>query len=173
MVILAKDRVCVGVITGVRGLNGEVRIKSFTADPIGIASYGAVTTEDGKKSFLLNIKSSAKGLLIAQLDGIEDRTSAEKLKGEHLFVLRSALPKLETNEFYQTDLIGLYAETDDKERLGVVEAIHNFGASDIIEIACNDRDNKNNMMVPFTREIVVEVDIKGGRIVHLSSKIYR
>jgi 16S rRNA processing protein RimM len=165
MVIVTKEKVCVGIITGVRGLKGEVRIKSFTADPIGISSYGAVSTENGKQSFRLTIKSSAKGILIARLDGVEDRTSAEKLKGEQLFVLRSALPDPGTDEFYQADLIGLYAETDDGERLGVIEAIHNFGASDILEIACSDKENKDNMMVPFTNELVPEVDIKKGRII--------
>jgi 16S rRNA processing protein RimM len=165
MVVLTKDKVCVGVITGVRGLKGEVRVKSFTSDPASIASYGAVTTENGKNSFRLTIKSSAKGLLIARLDGIEDRTSAEKLKGEKLFVPRSALPEPETDEFYQADLIGLYVETDDGKRLGVIKAIHNFGASDILEIAYRDGGDKDNMMVPFTSEIVPEVDLKGGRVV--------
>ena len=165
MVILPEDRVCVGAIAGVRGLKGEVRIKSFTADPDSIAAYGPVATEDGKQTFLLTIKSRAKGLLIARLDGIDDRTSAEELRGKRLYVPRSALPEPEFGEFYQADLVGLMAETNSGERLGEIEAVHNFGASDIIEIVCNNTNHEENIMIPFTNEVVPEIDIEGGRIV--------
>jgi 16S rRNA processing protein RimM len=165
MVISTEDRVCVGAIAGVRGLKGEVRIKSFTADPDNIASYGPVTSEDGNKTFRLIVKSRTKGLLIARLNGIDDRTSAEKLKGERLYVLRSALPKPEVGEFYQADLVGLTAETKSGEELGTIEAVHNFGASDIIEITSNNKNHEETIMIPFTNELVPEVDIKGGRIV--------
>ena len=165
MVKLIQDRICVGAIAGVRGLKGQVGIKSFTANPDSIADYGPVTTEDGGKSFLLTIKSRTKGLLIAQLDGIDDRDSAEGLKGERLYVPRAALPKPALDEFYQTDLIGLTAETKNGEILGEIEAFHNFGASDIIEIVCNDKSHEENLMVPFTNEVVPEVDIKGRRVV--------
>tara|TARA_B100001142_G_C14134315_1_gene578133 strand:+ start:151 stop:693 length:543 start_codon:yes stop_codon:yes gene_type:complete len=165
MVILTEDKICVGVIIGVRGLKGEVRVKSFTANPDKISAYGPVTTKDGRRSFQLTIKSHTKDILIARLDGIKNRDSAEKLKGEQLFVPRSALPDPEIGEFYQADLIGLYVETDNGERVGIIEAIHNFGASDILEISCNDQGANNNIMIPFTREMVPIIDIKVGRIV--------
>ena len=165
MVILTEDRICVGVITGARGLKGEVRIKSFTANPINIATYGLVSTKNGRKLFKLTIKSHAKDILIAQLDGIENRDLAEKLKGERLYVPRSALPDPETGEFYQADIIGLYAETNNGERLGLIEAIHNFGASDILEISCDDKGTKDNILIPFTHEMVPLIDIKERRVV--------
>ena len=164
MTTSTEDRICVGAIAGVRGLKGEVRIKSFTADPDGIAAYGPVTTEDGKRTFQLKVKSRAKGLLIARLDGIDDRTKAEELKGERLYVARSALPGAEDGEFYHADLVGLTAETEDGEALGTVKAVHNFGAGDILEIA-GDEENSDDMMVPFSGEAVPEVDVKGGRVI--------
>ena len=160
-----EDRVCVGAIAGVRGLKGEVRIKSFTADPDGIAAYGPVTTEDGERSFRIQVTARVKGLLIARLDGIDDRAAAEELKGKRLYVPRSALPKAEDGEFYHADLIGLTAETESGKTMGTIKAVHNFGAGDILEIAGGEDGTGDDMMVPFTDAVVPEVDLQGGRVV--------
>ena len=165
MVTFTEERICVGAITGVRGLKGEVRIKSFTADPADIAAYGPVTTEDGKKTFQLTVKNRSKGLVIARIEGIENRTSAENIKGERLYVQRSVLPELEIDEFYQADLIGLNVETNSGDTVGSIGAVHNFGAGNILEIIESTRNHEESMMVPFTSEIVPEVDIEGGRVV--------
>ena len=167
MATSTEDRVCVGAIAGVRGLKGEVRIKSFTADPDGVAAYGPVTTEDGERSFGLKVTARAKGLLIARLDGVNDRTAAEGLKGTRLYVPRSALPKPGDGDFYHADLVGLAAETETGERLGTVKAVHNFGAGDILEIAAPEdgpEEGKEDLMVPFTLDTVPEVDLPGRRV---------
>ena len=171
MATSTEDRVCVGAIAGVRGLKGEVRIKSFTADPDGVAAYGPVTTEDGERSFGLKVTARAKGLLIARLDGVNDRTAAERLKGTRLYVPRSALPKPGDGDFYHADLVGLAAETETGKRLGTVKAVHNFGAGDIIEIADESGQGKEDLMVPFTLGLVPEVDLTEGRIVIAPPKV--
>lgn len=169
MATSTEDRVCVGAIASVRGLKGEVRIKSFTADPDGIAAYGPVTTEDGNRSFRLKVTARVKGLLIARLDGIDDRTAAEELKGTRLYVPRSALPKPEDGEFYHADLVGLSAETETGVKLGTVKAVQNFGAGDILEIARDEdgtgEDSGDDMLIPFTAAAVPDVDFLGGRVV--------
>lgn len=156
-----QDRVCIGAIAGVRGLKGEVRIKSFTADPDDVAAYGPVSTDNGDKSYRINITAHAKGLVIARLDGIADRTAAEALKGTKLYVPKDVLPAPEDGEYYHADLVGLTAKTEDGEHLGTVKAIHNFGAGDIIEIDAGDDD----MMIPFTANTIPVVDIENDRIV--------
>jgi 16S rRNA processing protein RimM len=168
MTTSTEDRVCVGAVTGVRGLKGEVRIKSFTADPDDIAAYGPVSTEDASRSFRVKVTAHAKGLLIARLDGVNDRTVAEGLKGTRLYVPRSALPKPGDGDFYHADLVGLAAETETGERLGTVKAVHNFGAGDILEIAAPEdgpEEGKEDLMVPFTLDTVPEVDLPGRRVV--------
>lgn len=164
-----EERVCIGAIAGVRGLKGEVRIKSFTANPDDIAAYGPVSTEDGERTYRINVTARVKGLIIARLDGIEDRDAAEALKGTRLYVPKSVLPEPDDGDFYHADLIGLKAETEDGETLGTVKAVHNFGAGDIIEIAAEPGgapgEGKEDLMVPFTLGMVPEVDLSEGRIV--------
>ena len=157
------ERVCVAQIGGAHGLRGEVKLKSFTGDPMAVREYGTLTTEDGAASFEIEALRPAKGHLVARFRGIEDRGAAERLANVRLFVPRERLPPLEADEFYHADLIGLSAVKADGSEIGTVVAVHDFGAGDILELA--PRGGGTSIMVPFTAAFVPKVDIARGRIV--------
>ena len=157
------ERVCVAQIGGAHGLRGEVKLKSFTGDPMAVSEYGTLTTEDGAASFEIEALRPAKGHLVARFRGIEDRGAAERLANVRLFVPRERLPPLEADEFYHADLIGLSAVKADGSEIGTVVAVHDFGAGDILELA--PRGGGTSIMVPFTAAFVPKVDIVRGRIV--------
>jgi len=158
----SRELICVGAITGARGLKGEVRIKSFTADPKGISAYGDVFEENGEKSYSIRITGQAKGQVLARLDGVDDRTAAEALKGTRLYVPKSALPEPEEDEFYFADLVGLRADLKAGGKLGSIKEVHDFGAGAILEVTGGEA---GIVMVPFTRAVVPEVDLAAGRVV--------
>ncbi len=155
-------RVCVGIVTGPQGVQGAVRIKSFTEVPEGVAGYGPLEDETGRRKFDLRLCGVAKGVLIAHLPGIEDRDQAEALRGLRLYLPRSALPQPEAEEYYHADLIGLDAVLGDGTRVGRVRAIYDFGAGDTLELA---RDGAPPVLVPFTRAVVPIVAPAEGRLV--------
>ncbi len=155
-------RILVGVVAGAHGVRGELKIKSFTADPRAIAAYGPLSDRTGARSFRMKLRGAVRGLLIARLDGVEDRDQAEALKGLELYVDRSVLPKPRRGEWYLADLIGLRAELGDGAPMGRVKAVHNYGAGDIIEV---ERPERASLLLPFSKRCVPEVDIEGGRIV--------
>src|SRR5579871_3969404 len=130
------ERILVGAVVGAQGLSGLLRVKSFTANPADLAAYGPVELEsaDGKtkRSVTLKVTGTAKGVVIVRADGIVDRTQAEALKGAQLFVARAALPAVEEDEFYLSDLLGLAAEREDGTALGTVKAIHDYGAGEVV-----------------------------------------
>lgn len=160
-----QGAVCVGVITGAKGVKGRVRIKSFTEDPAKVAAYGPVSDEAGGRRMQLKVEQVSKATVTARIAGIDDRTAAEALKGCRLYVDRDRLPPPDEDEFYYCDLIGLCAELADGEKLGPVCAVHNFGAGDVLEI---DRiGHKGTVMVPFTREIVPVIDFE-ARVVRIT-----
>jgi 16S rRNA processing protein RimM len=159
------ERICVAQIGGVHGLRGEVRLKSFTADPMAVRDYGPLTTEDGSATLELEAVRPAKGHLIARFRGVGDRDTAERLVNVRLFVPRERLPAPAPDEFYHADLIGLCAVTADGTEIGIVVAIHDFGAGDILELL--PRAGGTTIMVPFTAEFVPSVEIASGRIVVL------
>jgi len=157
------ERICVAQIGPAHGTRGEVRLKSFTADPMAIKDYGALETEDGTATFKIEALRPAKSHLVAQLAGIRDRTAAERLANLRLFVPRERLPAPEADEFYHADLIGLAAVATDGRQLGTVVAIHDFGAGDILEL--RQEGKRDTVMLPFTSATVPVVDIAGRRIV--------
>jgi 16S rRNA processing protein RimM len=158
----AADLVFVGVVTGARGLKGEVRIRSFTGDPASIAAYGPLCDETGGQPLCVRVTGRSKDQLVVRVDGVDDRNAAEDLKGRRLFVPRAALPEPDDEEFYHVDLIGLRAERSGGETLGTIDAVHDFGAGNVLEISGGEG---GSMMVPFTRAVVPLVDVAGGRVV--------
>ena len=157
------ERICVAQIGGAHGLRGEVKLKSFTADPMAVKGYGPLTTEDGSASFEIDMLRAAKGHLVARFRGIDDRNAAERLANLRLFVPRERLPPPAADEYYHADLIGLCAVTADGTEIGTVAAVHDFGAGDILEV--RPQAGGTTIMVPFTAAFVPSVDIAGGRIV--------
>lgn len=156
------SRVCVGAIAGSFGVSGEVRLKSFCADPGAIASYGPLFTEDGSRSFKVKLTRPVAGGLGARLTGIATKEEADALKGTTLWVSRDRLPALGDDEFYHADLIGLAVHDTGGALLGRVTAVHNHGAGDLIEVM--DPDGKA-LLLPFTRAAVPTVDLAAGRVV--------
>jgi 16S rRNA processing protein RimM len=160
---MATDRICVGVIGGAFGVRGEVRLKSFCAQPEAIAAYAPLWTEDGSRSFTLRITRTIPNGFAARLSGVGTKEEADALRGVEMFADRSLLPNLPDDEFYHADLIGLEVFDAGGAKLGTVRAVHNHGAGDILEIYAPGR--KTALLLPFTKAIVPTVDLTTGRIV--------
>lgn len=156
------ERVCIAQIGAAHGIRGEVRLKSFTADPMDVARYGELELEDGSGSLRIEAVRPAKDVLIARLAGVRDRNAAEALTNRKLYVPRARLPAPAADEFYHADLIGLAATTRDGAPFGTVVAVHDFGAGDLLEIK---PPAGASLMLPFTQAVVPVVDVAGGRIV--------
>jgi 16S rRNA processing protein RimM len=153
--------VCVGAIAGGFGVKGEVRLKSFCAEPAAIAGYGPLVTEDGR-SFGVRVTRPIAGAFAARLTGVATREEAEALKGIRLYAPRDRLPPLPEDEFYHADLIGLLVVDTGGAALGTVRAVLDHGAGDILEIA---RPGAPDLLLPFTRAAVPTVDLAARRIV--------
>jgi 16S rRNA processing protein RimM len=156
-------RIRVARIGAAHGVRGEVRLWPFTGDPMAVASYGALETEDGARAFTIEALRPGKNFLVARIAGVRTREAAEALTNLDLFVPRERLPKIEeADTFYHADLIGCMAATADGKAFGTVSAVHNFGAGDIVEIA--PAGGGQTLMLPFTQTTVPEVDLKAKRI---------
>jgi 16S rRNA processing protein RimM len=158
------DRIVVARFGAAHGIKGEVRLKSFTGDPLAVGSYGSLTSEDGRE-FTIRTARMAAGtspdMLVVRLEGVTTRNAAEALNGLDLYLPRERLPDTEADEFYHADLIGLDAVGVDGALLGTIVAVQNFGAGDLLEIAPKAGPT---VFVPFTRAIVPEVDLEKRRV---------
>ena len=140
--------VTLAVVIGAHGVTGEVRLKVFAEDLAAHASFngGALT--------LKSVREGPNGA-IARFAEVADRNAAEALRGTELTVPRAALPPLDDGEYYHVDLIGLPAVSDAGAALGVIAAVENFGAGDVLEI---ERPDGKRFMVPMRPEAVPEWD---------------
>ena len=155
--------VCLGQIGAPHGVRGEVRLRSFTAEPDAIAAYGPLQMEDGRAIEIESLRP-AKDHFVAALAGIHDRDAAAQLANVKLYVPRERLPQLaDPEEFYHSDLIGLTVVDHAGQRLGSVAAVHNFGAGDLLELKL-DASNKTELLA-FNDTNVPSVDIAGGKLV--------
>jgi len=151
------DRICVAQIGAAHGLRGEVRLRSFTEDPMAVTSYGPLESEDGARRFEIEALRPSKDHFVARLKGVGDRDAAEKLRNTDLFISRDKLPKIdEEDTYYHADLVGMSAITPEGVPLGNVTAIHNFGAGDLIEIATTAGGEP--LLLPFTETVVPNID---------------
>jgi 16S rRNA processing protein RimM len=153
----------VGRVAGAFGIKGEVRITTFTADPLSLVDYKTLLREDGSPGLTLTGGRIAKGGVVVRAKEIETREQAEAARGLRLYIPRELLPDTnDEDEFYVADLVGLDVVSVEGEALGRVKSVHDFGAGDLLEI---EPPQGPSWWLPFTREAVPEVSIADRRVV--------
>jgi len=155
------SRIILGVITGVHGIQGEVKLKSFTADPEAIASYGPLDASNGTALKIKSLKVH-KDFFRARIEGVTDRNTAETLKGLELSIARDRLPDPEDDEVYHADLIGLAVLDASGTQVGTVMDIVDFGAGELLELKLGDV--KSTVLMPFNTQTVPDIDLDAGTL---------
>lgn len=157
-----ERRVVVGKITGVYGVKGWVKIRSFTDPEENILAYvpwRLDSAQPGPEIRVLDGRLHGGGL-VAQLEGVADRDQAATLVGRHISVPRARLPELGEGEYYQTDLLGMNVVNLEGLEFGRVEQIMETGANDVL-VVLGDRER----LIPFTPgQAVREVNLAEQRI---------
>ena len=156
--------ILLGVVGRAHGVRGLVRVTSHTADPVALTGYGPLSDATGRQ-FTLRWVGEGIAEISQMIDGkpvrVADRAAAERLTNTQLFIERDRLPLPEADEYYLADLIGLAAVDVDDAPLGIVAAVHDYGAGASLELA---RDDGGSLLIPFTAACVPEVDLAAGRL---------
>ncbi len=158
-----ENLICVAEIGAPFGVHGEAHLRSFLEDTKLLASISEFTTERNQ-TLKLTIRQQKNGDLLAKIEGYPQREDVKKLSRVKLYAPRAILPQLK-NSYYFEDLKGLEVRAPNGKKLGNVQAVHNFGAGDILDVKF---ENGAEEMLPFTKEFVPEISIeKGYLILHL------
>ena len=155
--------ICVGMIAGAFGVRGEVRVKSFCANPSDLETYAPLLTEEGDQSFDISLIGHIKNGFSARIVGVVSKDDADALRGISLFARREDLPALPNDEYYYSDLIGLQVADTGGAVIGHVKSVMNHGADDLLEVAVPGASD--TALIPFTKVIVPTVDLTSRRIV--------
>jgi 16S rRNA processing protein RimM len=161
---LSSRPILLGVIGRAHGVRGLVRVSSHTADPVALTGYGPLSDASGRQ-FTLRWVGDGIAEIFQMIAGrpvkFADRAAAERLTNTRLFIERDRLPEPEADEYYLADLIGMQAVGTDDVPVGIVAAVHDYGAGASLELACHD---SGSLLIPFTAACVPEVDIAAGRL---------
>ncbi len=158
---MPKDYIVIAYISGVHGVDGAVKLKSFSEAENGIESYDYLYDKHGNIYEIKSCKITAKNLLV-KFKHIINRNQAEELKGTNLYIKAEQLAPLEEDEFYHRDLLNLVVKDINDNIYGSIIAIHNFGAGEILEIKS---ENRSSFFIPFKTLYVPIINVKAGFIV--------
>ena len=152
--------ILVGQVGGGFGVRGEVRVTAFTADPLALTAYGPLLRADGSIGLTLTSARPDKNGVVGRAKEIATKEDADALRGLKLHVPRDRFPEPEEDEFYLADLIGLQARDGEDAVIGMVKAVQNFGADDMLEIA--PAAGGPTWYLPFTRDAVPDIRLADG-----------
>ncbi len=154
-------KVQIGEVVGAHGIQGEVRVALHTDFPERFEQLDSIYVRPrGRQGRLMAISSQRirpdKGQVLLRLEGIQDRDSAEALRGAGLWISEDQLVPLDDGSYYEFQIIGLMAKTTDGQVLGEVSEIIHTGANDVYVTAC--------CLIPAIAEVVKEIDIERGEL---------
>jgi 16S rRNA processing protein RimM len=173
-----NDLIELGAISEAQGLQGQVKVRPHSAEPVALLSTKSVwlsliprrdagVSTSAEQASLMQYKvKSAKmhsGNVVMALEGVTDRDQALALKGSRILVARDAFPKEETDSYYWVDLIGCNAVNLQSEALGEVIDVTENGAHGVIAIG-NASTKAIQYLVPFVKEVVQNVDLSNKTI---------
>jgi 16S rRNA processing protein RimM len=141
---MPERRIALAAIAGAHGIKGELRLRLFSDSADSLAGHDRLWVR-GVERRLLSVRGDAKGA-VARIEGIDDRSAAEALRGSLIEVDRESLPPLADGEYYHVDLIDVPCKDRDGNVLGRVVAVENYGAGDLLEV---ELGSGKRALIPF------------------------
>ena len=160
----------VGFLNRPHGIKGEMYVSPLTDHPESVFASGVVLSLGGADDdepdpdlppLRVETTRPFRSGLLVRFGGVEDRSQAEQLAGRYLFCPVEHLEPLGEGEVYYHQLVGMQVETVGGREVGLVTQVYELQPADLLEV----RGAKGVVMVPYRREIVVQVDLKGQRLV--------
>jgi 16S rRNA processing protein RimM len=155
--------VVMGKVVGAQGIQGWVKVQTFTEYLDSLLDYGTWyvgNEQEWRPLEVLEANVHGGRVLIAKLQGIPDRTAAEKYKGLLIAVPRAELPEKEEGEYYWSDLIGLTVENLEGVNFGTVDSLLETGANDVLVV----KGESGEKLIPFIDSVIKQVSLKDKTI---------
>jgi 16S rRNA processing protein RimM len=151
-----------GRVVAAVGIRGEVRVKTYTEDPEGLADYGrwVVKTKQGWQDMPVEGFSLRPNGPVAKLAGCDDRDAAERLRGADIAIPRQDFGAAQEGEVYQVDLLGMEVVDGQGVKLGTVDSFVETGPTSVMVVA-----GVRERLIPFVDEYVKSIDREAARIV--------
>lgn len=156
-----EDLLQVGIITSTHGVRGEVKVYPTTDDPRRFRRLKEVVLDTGKEKMNLEIKGVKffKQFVILKFKGLDNINDIEKYRQKSLYVTRKNAVRLQRDEYFIADLIGLKVQDEDGKELGTVKDVIETGANDVYEVEMADG---KSLLLPAIKQCILNVDVENG-----------
>lgn len=154
-----EDMLQVGAITSTHGVHGEVKVFPTTDDMKRFSKLKEVILGEGANAPTLHIIGVKyfKNMVILKFKEYDTCNDVEKLRGEKLYVTRENAVKLQKDEYFIADLIGMKCVDENKNISGSLEDVMSTGANDVYVIKLEDG---RELLLPAIKECVLKVDFE-------------
>ncbi len=156
-----EDLLQVGIITSTHGVRGEVKVYPTTDDPRRFRRLKEVVLDTGKEKQNLEIEGVKffKQFVILKFKGLDNINDIEKYRQKSLYVTRKNAVRLQKDEYFIADLIGLKVQDEDGKELGIVKDVIETGANDVYEVEMADG---KSLLLPAIKQCILNVDVESG-----------
>ena len=156
-----EDLLQVGIITSTHGVRGEVKIYPTTDDPRRFRRLKEVVLDTGREKLNLEIEGVKffKQFVILKFKGLDNINDIEKYRQKSLYVTRKNAVRLQRDEYFIADLIGLKVQDEDGTELGMVKDVIETGANDVYEVEMADG---KSLLLPAIKQCILNVDVENG-----------
>ena len=156
-----EDLLQVGIITSTHGVRGEVKVYPTTDDPRRFRRLKEVVLDTGKEKMNLEIEGVKffKQFVILKFKGLDNINDIEKYRQKSLYVTRKNAVRLQRDEYFIADLIGLKVQDEDGKELGTVKDVIETGANDVYEVEMADG---RSLLLPAIKQCILNVDVENG-----------
>lgn len=156
-----EDMLQVGIITSTHGVRGEVKVYPTTDDPRRFRRLKEVVLDTGREKLNLEIEGVKffKQFVILKFKGLDNINDIEKYRQKSLYVTRKNAVRLQRDEYFIADLIGLKVQDEDGTELGTVKDVIETGANDVYEVEMADG---RSLLLPAIKQCILNVDVENG-----------
>lgn len=156
-----EDLLQVGIITSTHGVRGEVKVYPTTDDPRRFRRLKEVVLDTGREKMNLEIEGVKffKQFVILKFKGLDNINNIEKYRQKSLYVTRKNAVRLQRDEYFIADLIGLKVQDEDGKELGTVKDVIETGANDVYEVEMADG---KSLLLPAIKQCILNVDVENG-----------
>ena len=156
-----EDLLQVGIITSTHGVRGEVKVYPTTDDPRRFRRLKEVVLDTGREKLNLEIEGVKffKQFVILKFKGLDNINDIEKYRQKSLYVTRKNAVRLQRDEYFIADLIGLKVQDEDGKELGTVKDVIETGANDVYEVEMADG---KSLLLPAIKQCILNVDVENG-----------
>lgn len=152
-----------GVVAGVHGLRGDLKVRPATAGSMVLAEASRVVLRhpDGTTSSYTTQKVAPhKGNLLVRLKGLDHIDKVQGLMGCEVLMPLDELPDTDEDEFYWHELEGLTVVDRTRGELGTLDEMFTTAAHDIYVV----NGPYGEVLIPAVEAFLEEIDLEGRRM---------